>query len=314
MRLLLTLFALFLVPLLGFTQAKKPTLMVLPSDQWCDVRMFITEFDNQGTRLKVPDYKKAFQEDNELSQVIAKIGSYMVLQGFPLKDAEQELKAIDQRNAEDNMTSGSTTGASLAETPLDMLKKRSKADIIIQIWWKVNKEAAGKSVSFTIQAFDAYTSKQIASTTGTGPASNEIVPVLLMQAVQGNIEAFMNQLQLHFDDMAQNGREITVRIKRWEDWTGSLESEYDGKALDEIIENWMTANTVKGRFNTVDVTENMMIMDQVRIPLFDESGKAIDARHFTRELQRYLKSPPLGIDCKLMSRGLGEAIIVLGAK
>ena len=110
MRLLLTLFALFLVPLLGFTQAKKPTLMVLPSDQWCDVRMFITEFDNQGTRLKVPDYKKAFQEDNELSQVIAKIGSYMVLQGFPLKDAEQELKAIDQRNAEDNMTSGSTTG------------------------------------------------------------------------------------------------------------------------------------------------------------------------------------------------------------
>ena len=61
------------------------------------------------------------------------------------------------------MTSSNTSGSSIAESPLDILKKRAKADIIIQIWWKVNKTNEGKSVSFILEAFDAYTSKLIAS-------------------------------------------------------------------------------------------------------------------------------------------------------
>ena len=85
-------------------QAKKPTLMILPSDNWCEQRYFMTEFDNQGTKQKVPNYKQAFQEDTEIGQVISKIGSLMIDRGFPLKDVEQELKAIEARNAEDNMT------------------------------------------------------------------------------------------------------------------------------------------------------------------------------------------------------------------
>lgn len=47
-------------------QAKKPTLMILPSDNWCEQRFFMTEFDNQGTKQKVPNYKQAFQEDTEI--------------------------------------------------------------------------------------------------------------------------------------------------------------------------------------------------------------------------------------------------------
>jgi hypothetical protein len=47
---------------LSFSQAKKPTLMILPSDNWCEQRYFTTEFDNQGTKQKVPNYKQAFQE------------------------------------------------------------------------------------------------------------------------------------------------------------------------------------------------------------------------------------------------------------
>ncbi|MBK7882291.1 MAG: hypothetical protein IPJ83_17290 [Saprospiraceae bacterium] len=63
-------------------QAKKPTLMILPSDNWCDQRYFRTEFDNQGIKQKVPNYKQAFQEDTEIGQVISKIGSLMIDRGF----------------------------------------------------------------------------------------------------------------------------------------------------------------------------------------------------------------------------------------
>jgi hypothetical protein len=146
-----------------FAQAKKPTLMILPSDNWCEQRYFITEYDNQGTKQKVSNYKQAFQEDTEIGQVISKIGALMIDRSFPLKDAEQELKAIEARNAEDNMTTSTANGSSISESPLDKLKNKAKADIIIQIWWKVTKTDNGKVVSFVLEAFDAYTSKRIAS-------------------------------------------------------------------------------------------------------------------------------------------------------
>jgi len=296
-------------------QVKKPTLMILPSDNWCVQRYFISEFDNQGTKMKVPNYKQAFQEDVEIGQVISKIGSLMIDRGFPLKDAEQEIKNLEQQSAEDNMTSSVASRSSLSESPLDKLKKRAKADIIIQIWWSLNKTAEGKSVNFTLEAFDAYTSKRIAASTGTGTASaTEVIPIMLQQAVNANIDPFVTQLQSHFTDMIENGREITVRIKKWQNWPDNLEKEFDGKELTDIITEWMQKNTVKGRHNVSDATENMMTIEQVRIPIADANGKSIDARLFLKDLQKFLRAAPYNIESKLMIRGLGEAILVLGEK
>ena len=247
-------------------QAKKPILMILPSDNWCEQRYFMTEFDNQGTKQKVPNYKKAFQEDTEIGQVISKIGSLMIDRGFPLKDAEQELKSIESRTAEDNVTTSSTSGSSIAENPLDKLKNKAKADIIIQIWWKVNKTDNGKTVSFILEAFDSYTSKRIASSTGTSlPNNNDAIAVLLENAIVNNIDPFVKQLQSHFDDMFTNGREVIITIKRWNNWDKNLETEISGEEITEYINKWMIENTVKGRFNKTDASENLVRFEQVRI-------------------------------------------------
>jgi hypothetical protein len=298
-----------------FAQAKKPTLMILPSDNWCEQRYFMTEFDNQGTKQKVPNYKQAFQEDTELGQVISKIGSLMIDRGFPLKDAEQELKAIEARNAEDNMTSSTASGSSISESPLDKLKNKAKADIIIQIWWKVTKTDNGKVISFVLEAFDAYTSKRIASSTGNGaPNNTDIVPVLLQNAIVANIDPFAAQLQSHFDDMFNNGREILLTVKKWNSWDENMETEIDGKEITDYVNEWLQKNTVKGRFSMADATENIIRCDQVRIPLYDANSNAIDARQFAKGLQKYFKAAPFNFEVKLMTRGLGEAILVLGEK
>lgn len=289
--------------------------MILPSDNWCVQRYFITEFDNQGTKTKVPNYKQAFQEDAEIGQVISKIGSLMIDRGFSLKDAEQEIKNLEQQSAEDNMTQSNATNSALAESPLDKLKKRAKSDIIIQITWSINKTKEGRSVNFTLEALDAYTSKRIASSSGTSAISaNDVIPVMLQQAVNINIEPFVSQLQSHFTDIEENGREITIRIKRWQNWTNNLETEVGGKEISDVINEWMQKHTVKGKFNVSDVTDNIMNIEQVRIPLLDAEDKATDARTFLKELQKYLRTAPYNIDSKLMIRGLGEAILVLGEK
>lgn len=298
-----------------FAQAKKPTLMILPSDNWCEQRIFMTEFDNQGTKQKVPNYKQAFQEDTEIGQVISKIGSLMIDRGFPLKDAEQELKAIEQRAAEDNMTASTASGAGLSESPLDKLKNIAKADIVIQIWWKVTKSDQGRVVSFVLEAFDAYTSKRIAAASGNGtPNTTEIVPVLLQNAILANIDTFAAQLQSHFDDMFTNGREIRLTVRKWNSWDKDLETEIDGEEVTDHITTWMDTNTVKGRFNKTDASESIIRFEQVRIPLVDDKNKALDARDFGKKLQKHLKAAPYNFEVKLMTRGLGEAILVLGEK
>ncbi len=291
---------------------KKPTLMILPSDNWCTQRYFMTTFDNQGSKVQIPDYQTAFREDTELGAVISKVGQLLTNLGYSLKDAEQEIKSLSMREAEDHVTTGKNSGASLMESPLDMLKRRTKTDIIIQIGWQVNKENFGKSVTFTLEAFDSYTNKRIATATGTGMPADEIVPVLLEDAVKTHIMAFDYQMDLFFSQTIQNGREIVLTIRRWNDWQHDLETEFDDETLLDHIQNWLQEHTVNAQFNLTDATENMAQFEQVHIPVTNEKGRAVDARSFTVELQRHLRSAPFNIASKVSIRGLGEAMLILG--
>mgnify|MGYP001241994133 FL=1 len=296
-----------------FGQAKKPTIMVVPSDNWCIKNGYFMEYDNQGTTIKIPDYKKALQEDTDVLLVISAINNMMTERGFPLKNLESVLKTLESNAAEDNMMTSKETGSDVEETPMDKLKKVAKADIIMQLTWTVNTTGPKKSVTFILQGLDAYTDKQIAGAQGTGaPSFTAETPVLLQEAVTAHIDNFNASLQTHFDDMFENGREVIVKIQKWSDSEFDLESEVNGDELSYVIEDWMAANTVKNRFSVLDVTENMMTFEQVRMPLYNAKGRALDTRGFARELSKYLEG--LGVPNKVVVKGLGRATIILGGK
>lgn len=287
--------------------------MVVPSDVWCNKNGYMQEFDNQGTVVKVPDYKKALQENSDLLLVISKINELMTERGFPLKNLESSLKTLQDQSAEDAMLT-SKAGSEIAESPIDKLKKTAKADIWMQMTWTMNQTGPKKSITFNLQGLDAYTDKQIAGASGTGqPSFSAEVPVLLEEAVLAHIDNFNSQLQKHFDDLFANGREVIIRIKAWDSLEDGLEKEIGDKMLSEIIEEWISENTVQGRFSTTDATENMMLFEQVRIPLYDAANKAVDTRGWTRGLQKTLKEK-YQIDSKLMMKGLGQAQLVVGEK
>ncbi len=296
-----------------FAQAKKPTIMVVPSDVWCTQNNYMSSYDNQGKITKVADYKKALQENSDLNMVISKINELMAERGFPLKNLESCLKTLEEQSAEDAMLT-SKSGGEVSESPIDKLKKVAKADIWIQLTWTVNTVGPKKSISFNLQGLDAYTDKQIAGASGTGaPSFTSEIPILLEEAVLSNIDNFNAQLQAHFDDLFTNGREVILRIKIFDSWGEDLESEFNDMELSEIIEKWVNDNTVQHRFNLSDATENMMYFEQVRIPLYDTSEKPIDARNWARNLRKYLKDT-YQIESKLMMQGLGQAQLVIGEK
>ena len=310
--------SLFLIALLfgvtaAFSQAKKPTIMVVPSDVWCNQNGYVMYFDNQGAREVLPDYNAALQSDADLLLAISKIGEMMAERGFPLKDLGASLKSLRTESAEESVTT-SQDGDGLAESPLDKLKKVAKADIIMQITYKVNRIGPKRSLTFNLQGLDAYTNKQIAAASGTGDATMSVeLPVLIEESILSHIDGFNNQLQSFFDDLFTNGREVSLVCRRWSGSEIDFETEFGGEELSFIIENWMAENTVEGRFSTSDVTENRITFEQVRIPLNAPNGRALDTRTWANELRKFLKTKH-GIDAKLSTKGLGQAYITVGAK
>lgn len=297
----------------AFSQAKKPTIMVVPSDVWCNQNGYVMQFNNQGVWETLPDYNIALQNDADLLLAISKIGEMMAERGFPLKDLGASLKSLRTEAVEDALAT-SQDGDGLAESPLDKLKKVAKADIIMQITYKVNHVGPKRSLTFNLQGLDAYTNKQIAAASGTGqPTISVELPVLIEESVLSHIDGFNNQLQAAFDDLFENGREVSLVCRRWSGSEVDFETEFGGEELSFIIENWIADNTVQGRFSTSDATENRMLFEQVRIPLNAPNGRALDTRTWANGLRKELKSK-YDIDAKLSTKGLGQAIITIGAK
>ena len=296
-------------------QAKKPTLMLMPSEAWCSNNGYMMEYDNQGTTELTPNYKVALQTNSELNQVISKIGELMTDRGFPLVDLMASIRSLEQELAMlRSMTSKS--GSAVVESPLDMLKRQAKADITLELDYTTTETGPKKSISYNLRALDAYTNKQVAASSNVGaPSFSADVPTLLQEAVLTNIDNFNAQLQMHFDDLFANGREVTVRIQVFDNPQGiDLETEYGGKELNEIINDWIYQNTVQHRYSEQNSSENFMVFDQVRIPLFDEKGKPMDTKSFVQALQKYLKAAPYNITSKVDLRGLGQAVLIIGEK
>lgn len=212
-------FIFILSVLTGFGQAKKPVLMVVPSDQYCISRGYKMVFQNQGMTQTLPDYKAALQSDPDLRLVITKMGQIMADRGFPLKDLEQELKNLEQERAESSMLTSSSSGSEMAESPIDALKRVAKADIILDLDFDIKRQGPQKYIVFNLKGLDAYTAKQVTGVAGAGNPSTAASPELLLEeAVLSHMDNFNAGLMRHFDDMFANGREVKVMVKVWANW------------------------------------------------------------------------------------------------
>lgn len=312
------LVALTVLTVNAFNQAQKPTLMVIPSDNWCIENGFTQTYNNQGTEVVLPDYKKAVQNSSDLLLVIGKINTMMADRGFPLKNLETELKNIEENNALGSVST-SRSGSEITESPVDILLNTARVDIIIQITWNINQTGPQKSITFNMQGLDAYTAKQIAGAQGTGnPSFSAELPLLLEEAVVAHFGNFTDQLQSHFDDMFENGREIRIRFKIWDAAGIDMyeEYEYDGELLEinEHLENWVADNTVQSRYSYASGGDYTLFFDQVRIPLFSDKGRPIDARRWAGGIRKMLREEPFMLECKVFGKGLGEVWVIIGEK
>lgn len=194
-----------LIPFFGYSQAKKPSIMIVPADVWMNERGYILKHDNQGKLFTEMDYEKAFLESSDLKIVINKLQEMMNSRSFPTKDLEQSIKALKNETAEDELLS-SKNGGDVNETAIDKIRKVAKADIILEVYWKVNTQGPKKSISFTLRGIDSYTNKPIANAGGTSEQGVQPdLAILLEEAIITYIDPFNTQLLVFFDDIFTNG-------------------------------------------------------------------------------------------------------------
>ena len=84
--------------------------------------------------------------------------------------------------------------------------------------------------------------------------------------------------------------------------------------LSYIILEWFYRNAVKGMHKEKGTSSKVMKIGEIRIPITDDRGRAVDANRFITPLRKMLKKPPFNIQCKVEPIGLGEAWLILGNK
>lgn len=292
----------------AYGQAIQPSLMLFPSRAWCHDNGFekvVTKAN--GKEVRVQEYDKAFIDNKELGPTIHTIARMMQERGFQLVDLEAQLQSQALEEALDN-----AGDEDMAQSAYDKLIESAGPDIAMHVNYYTEQVGPRVTLFYDLTAFDAYTNKQVASTglIQYGPVMGAPLTSLIQSALLSSIDAFNAQLMQHFQEMREKGREISVRINTINAWEDGLETEINGRELTEIVEEWMTNNCVAGRNHQKSVSETSMYYDSARIPLYNENGKAVQAKQWLNGLRKYLKT--LGVPCKVKTRGLGQAQLIIG--
>lgn len=306
-RLFLSLLAFAAVSSL-LAQAVQPSLMVFPSRAWCHQNGFEkVVVKANGKEVRVQEYDKAFIDNKDLGPAVRTIGKMMQDRGFQLIDLETQLASQDLESALDN-----AGDEDIDISAYDKLLETAGPDIALHINYYTETQGPRETLFYDLTAFDAYTNKQVASTglISYGPVMSVPLQTLIQSALLSSIDAFNAQLMQHFQDMQEKGREISVRINTINGWEDGLETEINGRELTEILEEWMINNCVAGRNHQKSASETSMYYDSARIPLFNENGKAVQAKQWLNGLRKYLKT--LNVPSKVKTRGLGQAQLIIG--
>ena len=263
----------------AFGQAKKPRLVVIPSDALLLQMGLLGATDDMGEMNYVQNYKQAFL-DTDLKACISKISELFNDRGFPLTMLENELRRAQGKNL---------------VIPVD---------IRLELNYKINKQGPRDILYFELSALDAYSSKQVGASSGQSkPAIGETKVNLLQEAVLDKIEKFAGDLDNYFETLAAVGHESRLTI------------ESDAVDLNDVIddvEDWLSTNCVNGAFSTDNVDDNIIQVSQAMMPLYGANGRALDARNFYRPLRDVLVGKGLNVKQKASAMTSGSGGGTLG--
>lgn len=295
---------------------QKPKVMVVPEEAFC-INSGMYKIDHAGD--KIADYKTAMLNDNILD-VINTFENLMAGYGFQLTNLQQTLDELKEESALDNVLIAKDDGM-VIEDDLDKLSRVANADILVKISPKISMYGPERRLELRVSSIDCASKKALQSFGPITKTSAGSISMLLKAAVTDNIETFALGLTNYFENLKIKGREGTIFIKIADTCPLNLESTVtlDGEEgeLADLIEYWMSENTVEGAYTGSKTSRTSMKLDQVHFPLF---GKAAFGRTKALSMEGFVKTGLVqllsnyGISVSTHAVGIGKVYLTLGGK
>ncbi len=295
---------------------QKPRVMVVPEEAYC-INSGMSK--TSATGEKVADYNLALRNDNVLD-AISCIENQMAGYGFQLTNLQQSLDALKEEAALDNTLTAKDDGM-IVEDDLDKLTRVANADILVKISPKFSNFGPQRRLEFRISSIDCASKKALQAFGPVTKTSAGATTQLINAAISDNIETFAMGLLTHFNNIKKNGREGSIIIKVSDTCPLNLESmvTYKGAEgeLADLIEMWLSENSVNGAYSGAKTSRVNMKFDQVHIPL---QGKSVFGRQISLSMESFVKTGLVqllneyDISVSTHAVGIGRVYLTLGGK
>lgn len=298
--------------------AKKPKIILFPSDDWCI---------NKGYMLdaNTPDYERAMR-DEDMDGAVAVMGDMMAELGYEMFSLKQELKNLHTEAAFRTSVQSKGDGT-IMESDRDLITRNVGVDFMVELTLNVKPSGARRTVEFKVATIDAASNKILHGDVGSSKASSGPISLLVKEAVNGYFENFCDKIDLAFTNIEKKGREGSITIEIADDCPLCFEDEItvDGESgeLADYITYWLEERAVDGNCSLTHKSREQMRLDQVRFPLFAQVAaggfgskkgkvKALTMEEFIKPIATDLGR--LGVSVTTVPIGQGKVFVVLGGK
>lgn len=266
-----------------FSQAQnvtQPKIMVIP---------FTTEGENMRTVLESDPNKRV---------ILTKIKEAFDSRGVSTIDFIAKLKAME---------SGNVFNSDNKEDVKSLIVDMSGADIYVEAEMIYNESETGNSVKIILTAYEVSGGSSLSNKIAeSGKFYTKDVAALAIRAMNTVADNFLDVMQSKFTDIAENGKSVMLQIGFNEDSEFTMESEVgnDGYLLQDLIEEWLGDMAYQGDYHLQGVSPYKMIVDDVKLPITDETGNNYTVSKFGLELMRRFRSVGLQITRSLRGNTL----------
>lgn len=251
--------------------ANLPKIMVIPFTK--DGEDLRTVLDNDmNTRIALAKVKEGFDS-----------------RGFTTVDFIGKLKS-----AKDNQVFTMDNQTDIKAKILEL----SGSDIYIVAETSTKSDAGGSSATVIINGYETATGNSIANkVSNSGKFQTTDTEKLVSRAVEKSMEEFTGMVADKFSQITKNGRSVLVDFGFSENSSINMTSEIGttGLALSDILEDWISKNSLNGSYHIQGTTNLKMIFDEVKIPLKDKNSNNYTSTKYALDIFKYLKSLNLDV-------------------
>ena len=248
-----------------------PKIMVIPfTKDGEDLRTVLD--DNINTRIAIAKVKEGFDS-----------------RGFTTVDFVGKLKS-----AKDNQVFTMDNQTDIKSKILEL----SGSDIYVITETSTKTDATGSSATVIITGYETATGNSIANkVSNSGKFQTNDIEKLVAKAVEKSMYEFTFMVSDKFNQIAKNGRSVLVDFGFSENSSINMTSEIGntGLALSDILEEWISQNSLNGSYHIQGTTNQKMIFDEVKIPLKDKNSNNYTSTKFALDIFKYLKSLNLDV-------------------